>query len=102
MEERDEDREWIRQSLEGDAAAFEAVVRKYQRMIHALTYRMSGSLADAEDLAQETFIRAYRQREVFFVAVPDRHQHLSQLAEEPATAGTLAARVGRGPDGYRR
>ena len=61
MEERDEDREWIRQSLEGDAGAFEAVVCKYQRMIHALTYRMSGSLADAEDLAQETFIRAYRQ-----------------------------------------
>jgi RNA polymerase sigma-70 factor (ECF subfamily) len=29
-------------------------------MIHALTYRMTGSIADAEDLAQETFIRAYR------------------------------------------
>lgn len=30
-------------------------------MIHALAYRMTGSLADAEDLAQEIFIRAYRQ-----------------------------------------
>ena len=61
MEERDEERDWIRHSLTGDHAAFEALVRKYQHMIHALTYRMSGSQADAEDLAQETFIRAYRQ-----------------------------------------
>ena len=30
-------------------------------MVHALTYRMTGSLADAEDLAQETFLRAYAQ-----------------------------------------
>ena len=30
-------------------------------MIHSLTFRMTGSLADAEDLAQEAFIRAYRQ-----------------------------------------
>ena len=30
-------------------------------MIHALTYRMTGSLADAEDLAQEAFLRAYGQ-----------------------------------------
>jgi RNA polymerase sigma-70 factor, ECF subfamily len=65
MEERNEERKWIRQSLEGDPAAFEALVRKYQRMIHALTYRMTGSLADAEDLAQEIFIRAYRQLHQF-------------------------------------
>ena len=30
-------------------------------MIHSLTFRMTGSPADAEDLAQETFIRAYEQ-----------------------------------------
>ena len=30
-------------------------------MIHALTFRMTGSPADAEDLAQETFIRGYEQ-----------------------------------------
>ncbi|MCG3147460.1 MAG: ECF RNA polymerase sigma factor SigW [Verrucomicrobiae bacterium] len=57
----DEEADWIKRSRDGDAAAFEALVAKYQRMIHALTYRMTGSMADAEDLAQETFIRAYRQ-----------------------------------------
>ncbi len=61
MAERDDEAEWIRRSLEGDPAAFEELVKRYQRMIHSLTYRMTGSLSDAEDLAQETFIRAYRR-----------------------------------------
>jgi DNA-directed RNA polymerase specialized sigma24 family protein len=30
-------------------------------MIHSLAFRMSSSSADAQDLAQETFIQAYRQ-----------------------------------------
>src|SRR5579871_504089 len=61
MAELDEEREWIRRSGEGDHEAFEALVGRHQRMIHALTFRMTGSLADAEDLAQETFIKAFQQ-----------------------------------------
>ena len=34
-------------------------------MIHSLCYRMTGSMADAEDLAQETFIQAYQHRDSF-------------------------------------
>ena len=34
-------------------------------MVLALAFRMTGSLEDAEDLAQETFLRAYRQRDSF-------------------------------------
>ncbi len=52
---------WIEQSREGDHEAFGALIRQYQHMIHALTYRMTGSMTDAEDLAQEAFIQAYRQ-----------------------------------------
>jgi len=51
----------IERSRNGDPEAFTALVRAHQKMIHSLTYRMTGSLADAEDLAQETFIRAYQQ-----------------------------------------
>jgi RNA polymerase sigma-70 factor, ECF subfamily len=61
MGDMDAEKSRVLQSRNGDLAAFEMLVRTYQRMIHSLTYRMTGSLADAEDLAQETFIRAYRQ-----------------------------------------
>jgi RNA polymerase sigma-70 factor (ECF subfamily) len=61
MAELDDEAVWIRKSQQGDHAAFEALITCYQRMIHSLTFRMTGSLADAEDLAQETFIQAFRQ-----------------------------------------
>jgi RNA polymerase sigma-70 factor (ECF subfamily) len=61
MAELDEEQAWIRKSRQGDHAAFEALITRYQRMIHSLTFRMTGSQADAEDLAQETFIQAFRQ-----------------------------------------
>jgi RNA polymerase sigma-70 factor (ECF subfamily) len=60
-----EELDWVTRSRNGDDAAFEALVREHRHMVHSLTYRMTGSLADAEDLAQETFIRAFRQLESF-------------------------------------
>lgn len=57
----DADEDLVLQCQNGSATAFESLIRNHQTMIHALTFRMTGSLADAEDLAQETFIRAYEQ-----------------------------------------
>jgi len=57
----DADEDLVLRSQNGDTSAFEMLVRNHQQMIHALTFRMTGSVADADDLAQETFIRAYGQ-----------------------------------------
>jgi len=57
----DADDELVLQAQNGSTAAFEELVRQHQRMIHSLTFRMSGSPADAEDLAQEAFLRAFEQ-----------------------------------------
>jgi RNA polymerase sigma-70 factor (ECF subfamily) len=56
---------WIQKSLAGDSGAFAALVKHYQKMVLALAFRMTGSLPDAEDLAQETFLRAFRQLSSF-------------------------------------
>ncbi|MBX3071808.1 MAG: sigma-70 family RNA polymerase sigma factor [Thermomicrobiales bacterium] len=45
---------------EGDANAFNFVVQRYERSVYGLAYRMMGNAADAEDIAQDTFIRAWQ------------------------------------------
>lgn len=49
----------------GDRDAFTALVRRHERELHVHCYRMLGSFADAEDLVQETFLRAWRRRDTF-------------------------------------
>ena len=61
----DNESKLIEQSLSGDPEAYAALVNQYQNMIRAVTFRMTGSLDDAEELAQDTFLRAYRQIDSF-------------------------------------
>jgi RNA polymerase sigma-70 factor (ECF subfamily) len=65
MVEADQERGWIERSLTGDTEAYAALVAEYQKMIHALAFRLTGSFEDAEDLAQETFLRAFQQLDTF-------------------------------------
>ena len=60
MGDTDELRNCVLQCQNGDHEAFEPLIQAHQRMIHSLTFRMTGSLADAQDLAQETFIQAFQ------------------------------------------
>jgi len=55
-----DDRLRIAECQNGGQEAFENLVRENQRMIHSLCYRLTGSMEDAEDLAQETFVQAFQ------------------------------------------
>lgn len=58
--EVDADREVVALAQAGDTAAFESLVRRYQRWVFTLALRMLGDRAEAEDVAQEVFVKAYR------------------------------------------
>lgn len=49
----------------GDEAAFSAMAERYRRQLHVHCYRMTGSFDEAEDLVQETMLRAWRSRTGF-------------------------------------
>ena len=45
----------------GDEDAFRVLVERHSRSVYRLAYRMTGRAEDAEDVVQDTFVRAYRQ-----------------------------------------
>ncbi len=50
----------VAQAKAGDTRAFEALVRRYRKRIFALALHMTGSASEADDIAQEVFIKAFR------------------------------------------
>jgi RNA polymerase sigma-70 factor (ECF subfamily) len=54
------EREWINRARRGDDQAFARLVEVYQVPVYNLCFRMLGEADEAEDAAQETFLRAYR------------------------------------------
>ena len=55
------EQDWVWRARAGDEAAFTQLVEAYQTPIYNLCYRMLGEAGEAEDAAQETFLRAYAQ-----------------------------------------
>jgi RNA polymerase sigma-70 factor (ECF subfamily) len=55
----DNEQLWLARARQGDDQAFSQLVETYQRPVFNVCYRMLGDAAEAEDAAQESFIRAY-------------------------------------------
>jgi RNA polymerase sigma-70 factor (ECF subfamily) len=60
-----DDGEAVLRARDGDEEAFRLLVERHSRPLHRLAFRMTGRPADAEDVVQETFIRAFRQLDRF-------------------------------------
>lgn len=62
----------------GDSEAFRLLVERHSRSVYKVAYRVTGNADDAEDVVQETFLKAYRQLDRF---------------EERSTFGTWLHRI---------
>ena len=58
--DRKNEAEIVARVLKGDKQAYALLVDEYKSPIYNLAYRMTGNIEDADDLTQETFIRAYQ------------------------------------------
>ena len=115
-----EERALVERARAGDGAAFDQLVRAHFARVHSLLYRMVGNYEDAEDLAQECFVRShgalslYRGEGSFSTWLYRIALHLSRdhhraagrragalgfdVQEAAETAAVArAARTGRGP-----
>ncbi len=63
--EQIEERTLVHSAKQGDLSAYDELVRRYQERIYATIYHMTANHEDANDLAQESFIKAYRALKSF-------------------------------------
>ena len=55
------DRTSVARACDGDSEAFRSLVERHSRYVFNVAYRLTGSAQDAEDIVQDTFLKAYRQ-----------------------------------------
>jgi RNA polymerase sigma-70 factor (ECF subfamily) len=60
-----QDRAWVLKARKGKTSAFDRLVLKYQKPVYFLALKMVGNPPDAEDIVQDTFVRAYRSLDRF-------------------------------------
>ena len=90
------DHELVQRVQQGDSAAFDLLVRKYQHRVIALIGRYVNDWSECQDVAQETFLRAYRALDGFRgdaqfytwlhrIAVNTAKNHLVSAGRRPPT-----------------
>src|SRR3989337_3808403 len=91
------DRLLVQRTRGGDVNAFGELVQRYQTSVFSVCYRLLGDSAEAEDLAQEAFLRAFRRLASFDVERPfgpwmrrgAANPCLNTLQERPPAAAAL-------------
>lgn len=86
------DAKLVERARDGDAAAYEGLVRDYQRLAFRTAYLITGDPAEAEDAAQEAFVKAYRALGRFKTDSPFRPWLLSIVANEARNRRRAAGR----------
>lgn len=93
MAEADDDIVCVARCLRGDSAAFERIVKRYERVLFAVARRMLGNYEDALDATQNAFIRAYEGLDTF-----DPQRRFFSWIYRIAVNECLNARRARRPD----
>lgn len=75
MSEQNNDWSLVAQIKEGDERAFDAIMERYKRPVMGFVYRMIGDAVEAEDVAQDVFLRAYQA-----IRKPGFHQVTAQFS----------------------
>ena len=97
----DSDKELVERAKQGDLRAFDMLVLKYQRRVFRLISRLIKNTSEVEDVAQETFIKAFRAIQQFRgdsafytwlyrIAVNTAKNHLFSKGKRPITLSELA------------
>ena len=101
MTASDSDKELVEKAKKGDLRAFDMLVLKYQRRVFRLISRLIKNTSEVEDVAQETFIKAFRAIQQFRgdsafytwlyrIAVNTAKNHLFSKGKRPITLSELA------------
>ena len=87
-----EESELVERAKRGDSAAYEEIVQTYQGIAFRVAYVIAGSAAEAEDAAQDAFVKAYRALGRFRPGAPFRPWLLRIVANEAHNRRRSASR----------
>jgi RNA polymerase sigma factor (sigma-70 family) len=90
-----EDAKLVERAKDGDAAAYERLVRGQQEVAFRTAYLITGDASEAEDATQEAFVKAYRSLGRFRPGAPFRPWLLSIVANEAKNRSKAAGRRAR-------
>jgi RNA polymerase sigma-70 factor (ECF subfamily) len=87
-----EDQHLVERAARGDLGAYDDLVRQYQEIAFRTAYLITGDSAEAEDVAQEGFVKAYRALGRFRAGEPFRPWLLRIVANEARNRRKAASR----------